>query len=56
VSIPPVSLYNTLVQASPEQSPELINACLASGDILVTGRPTTAHAPVFRVGAQENHE
>jgi hypothetical protein len=44
----PVSLYDALVKAFPEQSPALINACLESGDILVNGRPTTAHAKVTK--------
>ncbi len=38
----PVSLFETLVESFPEQSPLLIKACLEGGDVLVNGEPTTS--------------
>ncbi len=42
----PVSLFDALVKAFPEQPTELIRACLDGGDILVNDKPTSADAKV----------
>lgn len=44
----PVLLYDALVKAFPEQSPELFKKCLAGGDILVNGKPTNADTKVTK--------
>jgi putative heme-binding domain-containing protein len=47
-SIQPVSLFDALVQAFPEQSPELIKKCLDGGDILVNEKPANSRVKVSR--------
>ena len=42
----PVSLIGSLIQSFPAQSPDLLRACLANGDILVNGEPTHADVRV----------
>ena len=42
----PVSLYDALVKAFPNESPELIKECLDGGDILVNGKATNAKVQV----------
>ena len=42
----PVSLFDALVLAFPDESPELIRKCLDGGDILVNGSPTHAKVRV----------
>ena len=42
----PVSLFDSLVKAFPDQSPVLIKCCLEGGDILVNGETVTANATV----------
>ncbi len=44
----PVSLLDALVASFPDQSPELIEACLDGGDILVGGEPTNSKAEVTK--------
>lgn len=45
-SASPVSLAEALQQAFPTQPPALFRACLAGGDILVNGQPTTVDVKV----------
>jgi hypothetical protein len=42
----PVNLFDALVKAFPDQSPELIKTCLDSGDILVNRKPTNSRIKV----------
>jgi hypothetical protein len=42
----PVSLFEALVKAFPDESPDLIRKCLDGGDILVNGEPTHAGVAV----------
>jgi len=42
----PVSLVDALVEAFPEESPALFNACLVAGDITVNGKPAGADVKV----------
>jgi len=42
----PVSLFEALRKAFPDESPDLIRKCLDGGDILVNGKPTHAKATV----------
>jgi hypothetical protein len=42
----PVRLFESLVASFPDQSPELIHACLKHGDILVNGKPTRPRVKV----------
>lgn len=42
----PMSLFDALVRAFPDRSPELIRACLDSGDITVNGEATNAAVKV----------
>jgi hypothetical protein len=44
----PVSLFDALVAAFPNESPELIKQCLDAGDILVNGEPTDSKAKVTK--------
>ena len=44
----PVSLFDALVASFPEESPELIEKCLESGDVLVNGEPTNAKVEVTK--------
>ena len=41
-----VSLFESLLQSFPAQSPDLLKACLDGGDILVNGKPTHASVQV----------
>jgi len=42
----PVKLFDALVKAFPNQSPELLKKCLDGGDILVNGEPSTSAVEV----------
>jgi hypothetical protein len=42
----PVSLFNVLVKAFPDQPAALLKKCLNEGDILVNGKPTTSRVKV----------
>lgn len=42
----PVLLFDALVKAFPDQSPELLKKCLDGGDILVNGEPTNSTVKV----------
>lgn len=44
----PVSLFDALVKAFPDESPELIKRCLDGGDILVNGKPARADVKVTK--------
>jgi hypothetical protein len=44
----PVSLFDALVAAFPDESPELIKKCLDAGDILVNGEPTDSAVKVTK--------
>ena len=44
----PVSLFEALVAAFPDESPELIKKCLDGGDILVNGKPTDSKVKVTK--------
>ena len=44
----PVSLRAALIEAFPDQPPQLFAKCLDSGDILVNGKPTNSQAKVTK--------
>ena len=44
----PVSLFDALVAAFPDESPKLIETCLDGDDILVNGKPTTSKVKVTK--------
>jgi len=44
----PVSLFDALVTAFPEESPKLIKKCLDGGDVLVNGKPTDSKVKVTK--------
>lgn len=44
----PVSLFDSLVESFPDESPELIKKCLEGGDILVNGKPTNSKVKVTK--------
>ena len=47
-SATPVSLLDALAKSFPDQTPELLRACLDGGDILVNGQPTKADVQVTK--------